>query len=428
MCAPRRRCTARDAGPSRNVALFTDDAQTARYVAGGADEETFEPRFTYYGFRYLTIRGLAEAPKKDDFVGCFVRTAFPTTGRFTCSSDDFNRLMDAAARSFEGNFTVGFPTDCPHREKNGWTADAAMAVDFGLAPAAERAAAEARLVRAVGEADGHFTFGLVGSRHLLGALSKVGRTDLVVGGLLQKTAPSFLAWLNDGGGTLWETYDGAASRNHIMFGYYAAWAYEHLAGVTPLAPGYSRIRFAPEPIAALTNVAASVATPHGEVRASWRREADGAIVYEFDVPAGATAVLELKGSGTEEVGPGHHVRRVVLPRIVFDADMIGDYDDVGALAILHALADAGECEIASAAGSPTSTCIAGRSGSSTRRGATTGSTIPPRRAAASPIASRSLPSARSSTASWAARPRISPLDSPYVSDVESWTIPVDAST
>ena len=513
--------------PSRNISMFTEDAQTARYVAGGAPEETFEPRFTYYGFRYLTIRGLAEAPKKDDFVGCFVRTAFPKTGSFTCSDGDFNRLMDAAARSFEGNFTAGFPTDCPHREKNGWTADAAMAVDFGLAsydmaadyrkwlqdlvdaqlpsgvmpalaptcgwgtfpfdglgygavwdsaiyavahglwqragdlgavrlaypamvrhfrfaesqvdadglvgkfygdhcawrdlqpdnryscsayqvfnterlaemaealgdakqaaecraaarrmraaivrsfyrgngvwddgrptaqalavdfglaPAAECAATEARLVRAVEEAGGHFEFGIVGSRHLLCALSKVGRTDLVVGGLLQKTEPSMLRWLDDGGGTLWETYDGAASRNHIMFGYYAAWAYEHLAGITPLAPGYARVRLAPEPVAALTNVAASVATPHGEIRSSWRREADGAIRYAFDVPEGTRAVLELKGREAEEVGPGHHVRRVVLPRIVFDTDMIGDYDDVGALAILHALADAGECEIAS---------------------------------------------------------------------------------
>ncbi len=41
-------------------------------------------------------------------------------------------------------------------------------------------------------------------------------------------------------------------------------------------------------------------------------KADGAIVYEFDIPAGATAVLELKGCGMEEVDPGYHVRHAVI--------------------------------------------------------------------------------------------------------------------
>ena len=34
-----------------------------------------------------------------------------------------------------------------------------------------------------------------------------------------------------------------------------------------------------------------------------------------------------------------------VPKVIFDTDMYTDFDDVGALAVLHSLADAGECEI-----------------------------------------------------------------------------------
>ena len=98
--------------------------QTDRYVANGSCEETFEPRFVYHGFRYAVIEGLRRPLEAADIRACFVRTAFPESGTFACSSPLLNELVGMARQSYLVNFTNGFPTDCPTREKLGWCNDA----------------------------------------------------------------------------------------------------------------------------------------------------------------------------------------------------------------------------------------------------------------------------------------------------------------
>ena len=116
---------------SHRVRPFADAApQTDHFVCSGEPVETYEPRFAYSGFRYAVVRGLRRPPVPADAVACFVRTAFPAIGSFACSDDGFNRLMAAGVRAYESNFTDGVPTDCPHREKNGWTGDAAIACEL----------------------------------------------------------------------------------------------------------------------------------------------------------------------------------------------------------------------------------------------------------------------------------------------------------
>ncbi len=104
--------------------------QCDRYICRGEDGESFEPRFTYKGFRYVYVRGLVRMPKPEDVVACFVHTGFRTIGEFDCSDATFNRLMEMGVRAYKSNFTDGVPTDCPHREKNGWTGDASIASEL----------------------------------------------------------------------------------------------------------------------------------------------------------------------------------------------------------------------------------------------------------------------------------------------------------
>lgn len=101
--------------------------QRDRFVASGSRDEVYEPRFTFNGFQYLVIRGLVNRPLEEDIVGCVISTAFPTTGHFECSDETFNKLVLFTERSYRSNFVDGFPMDCPHREKNGWTGDAQLA-------------------------------------------------------------------------------------------------------------------------------------------------------------------------------------------------------------------------------------------------------------------------------------------------------------
>jgi len=118
--------------PSTNacpeIAAESAGFQVDRFVSSGAAEEFYEPRFSWNGFRYVTVKGAK--PNAADVVGRFVRTAFEKTGSFECDDAGFMKIMAAVARSYESNFTDGFPTDCPHREKNGWLGDAALAIPY----------------------------------------------------------------------------------------------------------------------------------------------------------------------------------------------------------------------------------------------------------------------------------------------------------
>lgn len=108
-----------------------EEFQTETYVLSGKPEgDLFHPRFTYHGFQYVEV--LSDSPVKvEDIKGKFMRTAISRTGHFRCSDDLLNRIYDATMLSYEGNIH-SIPTDCPQREKNGWTADAHVAVQLGL--------------------------------------------------------------------------------------------------------------------------------------------------------------------------------------------------------------------------------------------------------------------------------------------------------
>lgn len=92
------------------------------YALSGNGEEIFEPRFTYHGFRYVRIKGLEGKWKKEQFKGIVISSDNEISGSFQCSNEKFNRLQQNIMWSQISN-TIGIPTDCPTREKAGWTGD-----------------------------------------------------------------------------------------------------------------------------------------------------------------------------------------------------------------------------------------------------------------------------------------------------------------
>lgn len=106
--------------------------QCDRYVTRGEVGEVYEPRFTYNGFRYVFIDGLGRAPRTDECEALVLQTDFESIGSFECSDPTFSSLVKMADKAYRSNFVNGFPTDCPHREKNGWTADAALASEMAM--------------------------------------------------------------------------------------------------------------------------------------------------------------------------------------------------------------------------------------------------------------------------------------------------------
>lgn len=106
--------------------------QTDIYILKGGGLETYTPRFTYHGFQYVEVYTPADMQLDiHSAEGLFYSTGFARTGHFNSSDTMLNKLYAAAIQSYRSNF-ISIPTDCPQREKNGWTADAHLAAELGL--------------------------------------------------------------------------------------------------------------------------------------------------------------------------------------------------------------------------------------------------------------------------------------------------------
>lgn len=93
------------------------------YILKGEGVETWEPRFTYHGFRYIQVEGLPEAPTPETLTICVVRSDVAKRGDFQCENALINQIEEAVIRTEESNLH-GVPTDCPQRdERLGWLND-----------------------------------------------------------------------------------------------------------------------------------------------------------------------------------------------------------------------------------------------------------------------------------------------------------------
>ncbi len=108
---------------------YNDFNQTAIYIAKGEGTEEYTPSFTYFGFRYVYVEGIDEEQATEELLTYLVmHSALKEIGGFSCSDEKVNTLYEMAKNSDLSNFFY-FPTDCPHREKNGWTGDASLSAD-----------------------------------------------------------------------------------------------------------------------------------------------------------------------------------------------------------------------------------------------------------------------------------------------------------
>lgn len=99
------------------------------YICSGDGEEIYEPSFTYHGFRYVFVSGITEKQADAALLTAYeLGSSFRSAGSFSCSDRTAVRLQEITRQSDRSNF-VYFPTDCPHREKNGWTGDIALSCE-----------------------------------------------------------------------------------------------------------------------------------------------------------------------------------------------------------------------------------------------------------------------------------------------------------
>jgi len=106
--------------------------QQMAYIAKGVPGEIAECHFSYKGFRYATIKGHAKTLTPDDIEICQVNTDVPMAGDFNSSDSTLNSIHRICTKAMISNLH-SIPTDCPHREKNGWMGDVVTGIEFGMA-------------------------------------------------------------------------------------------------------------------------------------------------------------------------------------------------------------------------------------------------------------------------------------------------------
>ena len=105
--------------------------QTDKYTKKSYKPEKWHPTFVYHGFQYIEILGINNkdnVPELDEVVGVAISNDVGDIGKFSCSDDMLNRLQHLCRWSSLSNFE-SFPTDNPHREKNGWTGDTSLSCE-----------------------------------------------------------------------------------------------------------------------------------------------------------------------------------------------------------------------------------------------------------------------------------------------------------
>lgn len=105
---------------------FDEGYQEDIFVADGKDRE-YIPHFTWHGFRYFRVNADVEPVRVD-----VVHSDCPVTSSFESDNKNLNWLYEAFIRTQLANMHSGVPSDCPHRERLGYTGDGQLCAETSM--------------------------------------------------------------------------------------------------------------------------------------------------------------------------------------------------------------------------------------------------------------------------------------------------------
>jgi alpha-L-rhamnosidase len=182
-----------------------------------------------------------------------------------------------------------------------------LALGFDLLPESLCEAAASRLVELLEARAWRLSTGFLGTPLLCPVLSACGRTDVAYRLLQQRNFPSWLYPILNGATTMWERWDswtkeagfsksGMTSFNHYAYGAIGEWLFGNIAGLEPAAPGFRRLRFAPEMGGGLSWARAEIRTPYGLAASHWRM-AKRRFALQVVVPPNTEAEVRIPNVG-----------------------------------------------------------------------------------------------------------------------------------
>ncbi|KEF52304.1 uncharacterized protein A1O9_11544 [Exophiala aquamarina CBS 119918] len=189
----------------------------------------------------------------------------------------------------------------------------ALALHYNLFPPDKIPMAKKSLDRSVRSAGFRIATGFAGTPVICHALTKVGLSSLAYRMLLEKKCPSWMYPITMGATTIWERWDSMlptgdinpgqmTSFNHYALGAVADWLHTTVGGISPLEPGWRRVRISPIPGGNIRWADISFDGPYGLVRCSWNIQLQ---TLSITVPPNTSAVVSIEGQEIE-LGSGDH--------------------------------------------------------------------------------------------------------------------------
>ena len=145
------------------------------------------------------------------------------------------------------------------------------------------------------ESELNLDFGILGSKYVPNALALLDRKDVFFNMVNTTRYPGWGNWIERGATTLWETWQGENSLNHIMYGDVSAWFYKYLAGIQldEGSPGFKQFIIDPYFPEDLNWVETTYPSPQGDINVRWEK-AEGEMTMNIEVPVNSVAILKLE--------------------------------------------------------------------------------------------------------------------------------------
>ncbi len=190
---------------------------------------------------------------------------------------------------------------------------------FDLVPESYQNHFEKRFVQLIEENDYCLDTGFLATPFFFDTLCKIGRRDLAYKVFYQEKAPSFMAELNQGATTIWEswfTYNEEGepfhvSLNHYSFGCVDDWMFRTITGINKTMPGFKHIVIAPTPDESLTWAERSFDSTYGTITSKWRKE-NGQFILNVAIPCNTTATVKMPDGTEHKTGSGEYEFRCAI--------------------------------------------------------------------------------------------------------------------
>jgi alpha-L-rhamnosidase len=231
-------------------------------------------------------------------------------GRQLGHDDEAAALDELAARALDAWRTEYLDGDGTLRPDT--QANHVRALAFRLVPDELRSRTVGRLVDLIRAAGNHLGTGFLATPLLLPVLAENGHLGVAYDLLLQDTPPSWLTMVDRGATTVWEHWEGLdeagvahESLNHYSKGAVISFLHRHVAGIRPSDDdvAYRRFHLEPQPGGGITWAEATLDSPYGRIKSSWRIDGD-TFEITVTVPPGTTAELSLPDGTSRQLGPG----------------------------------------------------------------------------------------------------------------------------